>query len=193
MPVLPDQQHLPGLIHRQDADCARVLDGLTADCVPVGHPDQISPDADHGAAGELLAAQDRPAISHVRKPLRLRLAHALATERPAAAVTGCSAGLTRDRSIAAAISPLNSGCGLVGLDRNSGWAWVATKNGCTARGSSTNSTRRPSGDMPEQTRPAASRAGRYELLTSYLCRCRSCTISAPYRLLTMLPSASTAG
>ena len=34
------------------------------------------------------------------------------------------------RSSAAATRPTNSGCGSVGRDLSSGWAWVATKNGC---------------------------------------------------------------
>jgi CTP synthase len=49
---------------------------------------------------------------------------------------------------------------LVGRDRNSGCAWVATKNGCTSRGSSMNSTSLLSGDRPENTRPADSSCSR---------------------------------
>ena len=92
---------------------------------PVWHLDLVPPDADDDALGELLAADDGPARCRVGEPRSrtggLRLVHALATERfPATAVTGWPVGLTLDRSIAAAISPLNNGCGLVGLDRNSG-------------------------------------------------------------------------
>ena len=48
----------------------------------------------------------------------------------------------------------NSGCGRSGRLLNSGWAWVATKNGCRSGASSTYSTSRPSGEVPEQIRPA---------------------------------------
>jgi hypothetical protein len=48
---------------------------------------------------------------------------------------------------------LNSGDGRSGRDLNSGWYCEATKNGWSR--SSTISTRRSSGDVPETTRPGA--------------------------------------
>ena len=57
------------------------------------------------------------------------------------------------RARAACTNAANSGCGRSGRLLNSGWAWVATKNGCIVGGSSTNSTSRSSGEVPEQTQP----------------------------------------
>ena len=57
-----------------------------------------------------------------------------------------SLGLDGKRSWAALIKPRNNGCGFPGRERNSGWYWQAVKNGCS--GSSINSTRRPSGELP---------------------------------------------
>src|SRR5215472_15302215 len=152
MPVLTDEQHLSCLVHRNDPDRARVLDHLTPDFLAIGHPDGIAPDAHDLAGDDGLAVYDRPGAYEVFE--RRCGAHAVA------AAMGCPAGCTLERSIAAAISPLNNGCGLVGRDRNSGCACVATKYGCTSTGSSTNSTSRPSGDIPEQTKPASSSAAR---------------------------------
>ena len=56
-------------------------------------------------------------------------------------------------------TPRNSGCGRVGREVNSGCAWVPTKNGCSSRGSSTYSTSRPSGDVPEHDQPGLLAAG----------------------------------
>src|SRR6202012_3655600 len=95
----------------------------------------------------------------------LRLVPDLAGHAVAAAL-GCSGRpppvetWARDRSMAAAISPLNSGGGRGGRGRDPGWAWVPTKNGCRSRFSSANSTRRPSGDRPENTTPAFSSRSR---------------------------------
>ena len=47
----------------------------------------------------------------------------------------------------------NSGCGRFGRDLNSGWNWVPTIHGWSA--SSPISTRRPSGERPLETSPAA--------------------------------------
>lgn len=48
----------------------------------------------------------------------------------------------------------NNGCGLVGRDKNSGWNWDATNQGWFF--SSIISTKRPSGLVPEKTKPAFS-------------------------------------
>src|SRR5207245_7030756 len=139
----------------------------------VRHAYLIGPYGDQPATGQLGRGDDGP----VRR-LVLQV-HALATAREAAALAAL------DRARAAAISPLNSGCGRVGRDRNSGCAWVPTKKGCSA--SSANSTRCRSGERPEKTRPACSSTLRYELLTSYLCRCRSSTSVLPYISSTRVP------
>ena len=47
---------------------------------------------------------------------------------------------------AAWTNPKKRGWGLLGRERNSGWNWVAIKNGCS--GISIISTKRPSGDVP---------------------------------------------
>src|SRR5690606_2168204 len=57
---------------------------------------------------------------------------------------------------AASMKPMNSGCPLRGVDRNSGWAWQARNQGCTDCGSSTISTSRSSMDLALITRPASS-------------------------------------
>src|SRR5581483_9774826 len=79
---------------------------------------------------------------------------------------GSRGALPSARSAAARTNAANNGCGRSGRLLNSGCAWVAAKNGCRSRRSSTNSTRRSSGDVPEHTRPASSSRARYLLLTS---------------------------
>ncbi len=64
-------------------------------------------------------------------------------------------------------APMNSRnncCGRFGRDLNSGWNWHATKNFFS--GSSMISTKRSSGEVPENTSPAASIGSRYSLLNS---------------------------
>ena len=51
--------------------------------------------------------------------------------------------------------PANIGSGRSGRLRNSGWAWVPTKNGCTSCGSSTTCMIGWSGAWPEKIRPPA--------------------------------------
>ena len=65
---------------------------------------------------------------------------------------------------AAAMKPLNSGAGRSGRDLNSGWNCEATKNGWSS--SSTTSTKRSSGEVPEMLRPALCKRLRSRLLTS---------------------------
>ncbi len=91
----------------------------------------------------------RPGRSRVR-----RLGRRAGSTPPGSTVR--SSRVSSWRASAAATSPANSGCGRVGRERNSGCAWVPTKYGWTSRGSSTNSTSRPSGEVPEKTTPAAS-------------------------------------
>src|SRR5699024_8313661 len=94
----------------------------------------------------------------------------------------------------AATSPSNNGCGRVGRDLYSGCACVATKYGWTSFGYSTNSTSCPPGDVPENTSPEPEViCSRYALLTSYRCRCRSDTSTAPYTSATIEPSRNVAG
>src|SRR5205807_5949088 len=91
-----------------------------------------------------------------------------AVKRRAAGSAGASSRSSTsrpsDRSSAAFTNSRKSGCGRSGRDLNSGWNCAATKNGWS--GSSMSSTSRSSGDVPEQTRPAASIRLRRWLLTS---------------------------
>src|SRR5271166_429299 len=141
-----------------------MFDNLSGDELAVGQLDHVSAHAHDVPADTDRRLTNRPATRFVAD---IGHAQALATGRPlpAATASAVAAGNARLRSRAAATSPLNSGCGLVGLDSNSGCACVATKYGCTLRGSSTNSTRRPSGDNPEQRSPASSSLSRYALFT----------------------------
>ena len=70
----------------------------------------------------------------------------------------------RARASAAPTNSRKSGCVRSGRDLNSGWYCDATKNGWS--GSSTTSTRRSSGEVPEKTMPACSSRLRRWLLTS---------------------------
>src|SRR5260370_11126041 len=168
MPVLANKQHLVGIAERQHGHGARVLDDVAIGPLPVGHLHGIPPDRDDAAGSEHLGGHRGPVLHGIRQPgaaiggTRSVAAHALAIERAAAAAeaTDAAADFDLDRSSAAAITPWNNGCGLVGRDRNSGCAWVATKNGCSDSGISTNSTSRPSGESPEQISPAASSVAR---------------------------------
>ena len=94
-------------------------------------------------------------------------------------------------SFAAFISPTNSGCGLFGLDFNSGWNCPAIKYGWFF--SSTISTSLLSGDVPEQISPASSICFLYLLLYSNLCLCLSAISGLPYMFLALLPSFSMHG
>src|ERR1700745_4122276 len=113
-----------------------------------GHPDLVGQQGDQPAPDQLGRRDNGPVRGLVCE------VHALATAR---ALTLAAL----DRARAAAISPVNSGCGRVGRERNSGCAWVPTKKGCSL--SSANSTRCRSGESPEKIRPACSSTARYEL------------------------------
>src|SRR5262249_16602189 len=90
---------------------------------------------------------------------------ACSPHRAAAASAPISSGRTsRARPSAACTKSRNSGAGRSGLDLNSGWYCDATKNGWSLI--SITSTSRSSGDVPEQTKPAASSRLRRKLLTS---------------------------
>ncbi len=65
---------------------------------------------------------------------------------------------------AAAMKDVKSGCGLRGVDLNSGWNWQPRNQGWSL--SSTISTSSPSGDIPLITSPAAFNTSRYLLLNS---------------------------
>jgi hypothetical protein len=65
---------------------------------------------------------------------------------------------------AAVTKPRYAGSGLVGLERYSGWYWVARKK--ALEGFSTISTLFPSGEKPEKTRPFLCRMSQYCLETS---------------------------
>ena len=72
----------------------------------------------------------------------------------------------------------NSGCGESGRALNSGWNCVPKKNGCFDVGSSEISINFPSGEVPENTKPAFSISFINALLTSYRCLCLSEILSA---------------
>src|ERR1700691_5255756 len=119
----------------------------------VGHANLIAAHRDQPIAQQFPRRLDWPVLDRVFDVVFDGVFHqAVATAR----VVPGTASAPRDLARAAAIRPENSGCGRVGRDRNSGWAWVATKNGWTSRGNSMNSTSRPSGDRPENTSPASS-------------------------------------
>src|SRR6266545_7215699 len=140
-------------------DEARESLPLTFD-LQVGEPDEAGVDDRLGAA-DPERAQER------------------AAGRAGSASMGSRGARPSARSRAAATNAANRGCGRSGRLLNSGCAWVATKNGCSERSSSTNSTSRSSGDVPEHTTPASSSGRRYLLLSSYRWRCRSYTTSWP--------------
>src|SRR6202453_597520 len=147
MTVLPDQQDLVRVIQGQHGYGAGMKHHVPFGYLIVRHPDLVGPYGDQPATDQLRRGDHGPSLGHIRD------VHALATARALAAEV---AALERAR--AAAISPLNSGCGRVGRDRNSGCACVPTKNGCPAN--SANSTRCPSGESPEKTSPACSSTAR---------------------------------
>ena len=94
---------------------------------------------------EALALDDARAGDQEERPVRPDL-EAAELHWPAAA------GIWPRRcSRAARMKPVNSGCPSRGVERNSGWYWLATKNGWC--GSSMISTR-PSREKPEKRRPA---------------------------------------
>src|SRR5215472_18233390 len=162
MAVLADEKDPAGVIDGEHGHSAWVLNDVAFGFLAVWHPHGVPPDRHDAALGDHVGGCHRPAPGQVGQPLCAGGAgHALAIERPPpTAATDWLCDRDLERSSAAAIRPLNSGCGLVGRDRNSGCAWVAAKNGCSDSGISTNSTSRPSGDRPEQISPAASSVAR---------------------------------
>src|SRR5690242_14945423 len=139
-----------------------------------GRFDRVPPDRDHPTGlVHHLRRRDGPVLRPVGEAraepeLGIVLHRALTAVFFAAAGFGSSTGSrdSRCRSRAAETRPENSGCGLVGRDRSSGCAWVATKYGCTDRSSSMNSTSSWSGERPLNTRPAVSSLFWYALFTS---------------------------
>src|SRR5215469_1410728 len=121
MPVLADQQDLVLIVDGEHGHRAGMLDDVAFGFLTVRHSHRVTPEAHDAALGGHHGARNRPGLGHIAEPGRcIGDAHALATERPpATAATDCGT-LDLDRSSAAAINPLNSGWGLVGLDRNSG-------------------------------------------------------------------------
>ena len=69
---------------------------------------------------------------------------------------GCPPSLTT--SVATPMNSLNSGCGLLGLDLNSGWNWVPSMN--LERVYSMISISLPSGEIPVGQRSTASNRSR---------------------------------
>src|SRR5262249_17869375 len=158
------------------------------------HLHLVDDDREHRAAedlgsGEQPISPTAAAVTHRGSP---RLRHA-SDETGSGSATSTGNRSAALYSKAAAMRPVTSGCGRVGRLLSSGWAWVATKYGCRSRRSSTNSMRRPSGEVPLITRPAPVRTSRYALLTSYRCRCRSVTVVLRYTSAAMLPSTRCAG
>src|SRR5690606_4768622 len=136
------------LVQGQRRDRSGMDEAVTGDgLLPVqpGHAHPVGDHADDAAAVARLGTLHRPGVGGV--------------DDPAVAAHQCATFSTEYFS-AASMSPTNSGCGRVGLERSSGWAWVPTKNGCLSCGSSTYSTSEPSGDSPEKTSPASWSADR---------------------------------
>jgi hypothetical protein len=125
MAVLPDHQNPVRVVQRQDRHRARVLHHRPFCPVVSRHTDPVGAYGDQLVAVFLRRRVDRPALDGVF--------HAVARAGIFSPDWACAS--------AAAIRPLNNGCGRVGLDRNSGCACVATKNGCVSGLSSANSTR----------------------------------------------------
>ena len=65
----------------------------------------------------------------------------------------------------------NNGCGVKGLDLNSGWNWTPINHGWSFN--SIISGKDPSGDKAEKIKPFFSKSFLYLTLTSYLCLCLS--------------------
>src|SRR5215471_8933963 len=159
VPVLADEQHLAGVVERDDGHGAGMLHDVPWCHIPIGHADLIGPQHHEGAPRPPRPALYRPVPPAVTEPRFGQFhGHALAAARCALAAGAVRTILECSR--AAATSPVNSGCGRVGRERNSGCAWVATRYGWISRGNSTNSTKRPSGDSPEHCRPACSSTSR---------------------------------
>src|SRR5256886_847231 len=172
--VLVHHPHPVLLVHGHRPDRADMHDVVPAGALPARHPYLVGEHGEH-----------RPPVPLVPGP------HGVTHRLTSVSSTG-----SRSASAYASAAPTNAannGCGRVGRLLSSGCAWVATKNGCSSRSSSTNSTNRPSGEVPEIRSPALVRASRYALLTSYRCRCRSDTSGCPYASATIEPATSVAG
>src|SRR6185437_9310700 len=137
-------------------DRSRVLDHVPLRQVPAWHLDPVGPQGDKNAAEIARVAHDLPLLTDVMQPRpgpargllpgirvsgpgvsgpgvprhRIPVAgHALAAARRTLGAPAPVVRAARECSSAAATRPLKSGCGRVGRDRNSGCAWVATRNG----------------------------------------------------------------
>ena len=111
---------------------------------PLGDVDQVGHACAGSGAGSTPPAPRRPARRSGRAGSR---PGARAPPRPARRTAGAAGS---------------------GASASSGCAWVPTKYGCTSRGSSTNSTSRPSGEVPEKTS-----AGRLDARRGRRCSPRS--------------------
>ena len=123
MPVLADHQDLPCLIEGHHRDGPGMLHHLALDDLAVRHQDRVAAERDDGAPGVLGGGDHRPLLGNVLEDHPLTGDHALAAARRPVPL----AVTDRACSFAAETSPVKSGCGRVGRDRNSGWACVATK------------------------------------------------------------------
>ena len=90
------------------------------DFVPQPGPAADPPAAGYRTAGRQWLVDFPPAAVPVAE---------LTLNRPRGHHSHHYSGLWCIRSCAAAMNPLNSGCGAFGLLWNSGWNWDATKNG----------------------------------------------------------------
>ena len=124
VPVLVDQQHVPVLVQRHDADGAGVFDDLAHRDRAVAHPDLVAPDRDHPATEDRFGLDDLVAerVGHCTTDISGSSSGSIS-----ASGWGISTG-SRSAALYSSAAPMNDrniGCARVGRDFSSGCAWVA--------------------------------------------------------------------
>ena len=118
--VVTDPAHVPALVER-------VLRPGLAGAVRQGDPVLAQRD-DPGVAVQVTGLLHRPPVGPVAQlgllPHRSR-AHSSSVGSRRSPDSSIGMRSSRWRAMAAPTSPLKSGCGRVGRERSSGWAWVA--------------------------------------------------------------------
>ena len=123
MPVLPDQRDPFVVVEGDHPDRAGMLDVLPGDQLPVGRADLVldkAGDLARGQRGRTCSTGQDIGCRAICGP-EMTIMRGSSSRRPP------GSRVASRRSRAASISPTNSGCGRVGRDFSSGWAWVATK------------------------------------------------------------------